>query len=36
MKLYKTKKGNLLENEGKYYGIGLEWDELVNREGLHS
>jgi 2-dehydro-3-deoxy-D-arabinonate dehydratase len=36
MKLYKTKKGNLLETEGKYYGIELEWDELVNREGLYS
>lgn len=36
MKLYRTKKGNLLETEGKYYGIELEWDELVNREGLHA
>jgi len=36
MKLYKTKKGNLLETEGKYYGVELEWDELINRENLHS
>src|ERR1700754_1063924 len=36
MKLYKTKKGNILEKEGKYYRIDQDWDLLINREGLHA
>jgi 2-dehydro-3-deoxy-D-arabinonate dehydratase len=35
MKLYRTKKGNLLETEGQYYRIEQDWDLLINREGLH-
>lgn len=35
MKLYRTKKGNVLETEGKYYRIEQDWDLLINREGLH-
>lgn len=36
MKLYKTRKGNILESEGKFYQIDREWDELINREGLYN
>jgi 2-dehydro-3-deoxy-D-arabinonate dehydratase len=35
MKLYKTKKGNLLEHEGKFWLLELSWDELINRNDLH-
>jgi 2-dehydro-3-deoxy-D-arabinonate dehydratase len=35
MKLYKTKKGNLLEHEGKFWILELSWDELINRNDLH-
>jgi 2-dehydro-3-deoxy-D-arabinonate dehydratase len=35
MKLYKTRKGNLLEQAGKFYQIDMPWDELINRDGLH-
>jgi 2-dehydro-3-deoxy-D-arabinonate dehydratase len=35
MRLYKTLRGNLLENEGKYYLLDLDWDELINRDNLH-
>src|SRR6202012_379421 len=36
MKLYRTKKGNVLETQGKYYRIDQDWDVLINREGLHA
>jgi 2-dehydro-3-deoxy-D-arabinonate dehydratase len=36
MRLYKTLKGNLLEDEGKYYLIDATWDELINRENLYA
>jgi 2-dehydro-3-deoxy-D-arabinonate dehydratase len=35
MKLYKTKKGNLLEHEGTFWLLELSWDELINRNDLH-
>lgn len=35
MKLYKTKKGNLLEHQEKFWLLELSWDELVNRDDLH-
>jgi 2-dehydro-3-deoxy-D-arabinonate dehydratase len=35
MKLYKTKKGNLLEHEEKFWLLELSWDELINRNDLH-
>jgi 2-dehydro-3-deoxy-D-arabinonate dehydratase len=35
MNLYKTKKGNLLEHEGKFWLLELSWDELINRNDLH-
>lgn len=35
MKLYRTKKGNLLETGDKFYRIDEPWDELINRENLH-
>ncbi len=36
MKLYKTKKGNLLEHEGKFWLLEVSWDELINRNELHA
>ncbi|WP_257669950.1 fumarylacetoacetate hydrolase family protein [Parapedobacter tibetensis] len=35
MKLYKTIRGNLLQTEDSYYIVHQNWDELVNRDGLH-
>lgn len=35
MKLYQTKKGNLLEHQEKFWLLELSWDELVNRDDLH-
>jgi 2-dehydro-3-deoxy-D-arabinonate dehydratase len=35
MNLYKTKKGNLLEHEGKFWLLEKHWDELINRNDLH-
>jgi 2-dehydro-3-deoxy-D-arabinonate dehydratase len=35
MKLYKTKKGNLLEREGQFWLLEQDWDELINRSDLH-
>lgn len=35
MRLYRTKKGNLLENEGKFWLFDKGWDELINRSDLH-
>jgi 2-dehydro-3-deoxy-D-arabinonate dehydratase len=36
MKLYKTRKGNILQTDGKFYQIDRSWDELINREGLYN
>src|SRR6185437_5156901 len=36
MKLYKTKKGNLLSNGNQFWLLGGSWEELVNRSGLHA
>lgn len=36
MKLYKTRKGNVLQTGGKFYQIDRDWDELINREGLYN
>jgi 2-dehydro-3-deoxy-D-arabinonate dehydratase len=35
MKLYKTKKGNILEHQEKFWLLELAWDELINRDDLH-
>ncbi|HTR31352.1 MAG TPA: fumarylacetoacetate hydrolase family protein [Puia sp.] len=35
MKLYRTKKGNLLENQDKFWLFEKGWDELINRSDLH-
>lgn len=35
MRLYRTKKGNLLENQGKFWLFEKGWDELINRSDLH-
>jgi 2-dehydro-3-deoxy-D-arabinonate dehydratase len=35
MKLYRTRKGNLLQDGQRYWLIGSAWDELINRDGLH-
>ena len=35
MKLYKTKRGNLLDHEGKFWLLEQPWDELINRNDLH-
>lgn len=37
MKLYQLTSGVLVEEAGQYYRPGkMEWDELVNRDGLHA
>lgn len=37
MKIYKTAKGALIENEGKIFEENeLSWDDLINRSGLHT
>ena len=37
MKLYKTTSGILLEQEGQFYRPEpMDWDQLVNRDGLYS
>lgn len=36
MKLYRTKKGIVLQQQKKYYQIDQPWDELINRDGLHN
>ena len=36
MKLYKTKKGNLLEDGKRFWLLKEGWDELINREGLYA
>ncbi|MCO5234853.1 MAG: fumarylacetoacetate hydrolase family protein [Chitinophagaceae bacterium] len=35
MKLYKTRKGNILEHEGAYYNTNADFDALINRDGLY-
>jgi 2-dehydro-3-deoxy-D-arabinonate dehydratase len=35
MRLYRTKKGNLLENRDKFWLFEKGWDELINRTDLH-
>lgn len=36
MRLYRTAQGALVEREGELYALpGGDWDELLNREGLH-
>ena len=35
MKLYKTKKGNLLSDGNQFWLLDGSWEELVNRSGLH-
>jgi 2-dehydro-3-deoxy-D-arabinonate dehydratase len=35
MRLYRTKKGNLLENREKFWLFEKGWDELINRTDLH-
>ncbi|MHA4806605.1 fumarylacetoacetate hydrolase family protein [Flavitalea flava] len=35
MRLYRTRKGNLLEASGKYFLIDQPWDELINRDDLN-
>src|SRR6202012_1481169 len=35
MKLYKTKKGNLLEDKNQFWLIDLDWEELINHNNLH-
>lgn len=36
MKLFRTRQGNVLEAEGKFYHMDQPWDELINREGLYA
>ena len=36
MKLFKTKKGILLNTDDSFYVIEASWDDLVNRNGLHA
>lgn len=36
MKLYKTQRGNLLQAGERFYPISQQWDELINRKGLHA
>lgn len=35
MKLFKTRQGNILEENEQYYRIDQPWDELINHSGLH-
>jgi 2-dehydro-3-deoxy-D-arabinonate dehydratase len=35
MRLYRTKKGNLLENQDKFWLFDKGWDELINRNDLY-
>lgn len=34
MKLYKTAKGNVLENEGNYFIFYADWNDVINRDDL--
>jgi len=35
MKLYKTKKGNVLEHQNNFWLLEQSWDCLINRDDLH-
>jgi 2-dehydro-3-deoxy-D-arabinonate dehydratase len=35
MKLYKTKRGNVLEHQNKFWLLEQAWDDLINRDNLH-
>ncbi|SEL84322.1 fumarylacetoacetate hydrolase family protein [Parapedobacter koreensis] len=35
MKLYKTTQGHVLHADDRYHLVRQDWDELVNRDGLH-
>ena len=35
MKLYKTRQGNLLQDQERFWLLDQVWDELINREDLH-
>ena len=35
MKLYKTKKGNVLEHQNQFWLLEQAWDDLINRDDLH-
>lgn len=35
MKLFKTRQGNILEENEQYYRIDQPWDVLINHSGLH-
>jgi 2-dehydro-3-deoxy-D-arabinonate dehydratase len=35
MKLYKTKKGAVIEKDGHYYAVNESWEELVNDDQLY-
>ena len=35
MKLYHTKKGNLLQDGESFFLLSEPWDDLINRSGLH-
>src|ERR1700722_19177303 len=35
MRLFRTKKGNLLEDQDKFWLFEEAWDELINRSDLH-
>jgi 2-dehydro-3-deoxy-D-arabinonate dehydratase len=35
MKLYRTRKGNILQDGEQCWLIDRPWDELINRDGLH-
>ena len=36
MKLYKTRQGNILFADEKFYQIDRDWDDLINRESLYN
>lgn len=36
MKLYRKQKSIWVESDNSFYKIDMNWDELVNRKGLHS
>ena len=35
MKLYKTRKGNLAEEDGNYWALDQPWDQLIDQPDLH-
>ena len=36
MKLYRKQKNIWVESDNSFYKIDMNWDQLVNRKGLHS